>query len=80
MREGVERKIDREGEKGEKEVRGGGGVLMLVLWDWGEGHKKLTAFLKRGILSGLPSVSLRRPSPSTRLFTPREGSVLWGLW
>lgn len=55
MREGVERKIDREGEKGEKEVREGGGVgvLMLVLWDWGEGHKNpaLTAFLKRGILS-----------------------------
>lgn len=51
----MERKIDREGEKGEKEVREGGGVavLMLVLWDWGEGHKNpaLTAFLKRGILS-----------------------------
>lgn len=40
-------------------MRGGGGVLMLVLWDWGEGHKKLTAFLKRGILSFRPAF---RPS------------------
>lgn len=39
-------------------------------------------FLKKRnsvVPSGLLSVSLRRASPSTWLFTPREGSVLRGL-
>lgn len=56
-------------------------VLMLFLQDRGEGHinPALTAFLKEEnsiVPSGHLSIRPRRPSPSTRLFTPREGLAL----
>lgn len=81
MREGVERKIDREGEKGEKEVREGGRGSRCfnaspVGLGWRTQKPSADGFLKKRnsvVPSGLLSVSLRRPSPSTWLFTPREG-------